>query len=62
MKRGNEIVERIVIWGVRRGYLKIRNILKKNEECGNIEIVAFVDNISVKHRGVFKPEEFFVGG
>lgn len=44
------MADRVIIWGMGHDFFDFYNLLKLNEECGNIEIVAYVSKDStIKH-------------
>lgn len=53
------MAEKVIIWGMGHDFYDIHNLLKLNEECGNIEIVAYVSKDSTLRR--FEGREVITG-
>ena len=53
--------DKVLVWGIGRGYQKICNALRWNEEIGNFEVLAYVSKDEEKHsldgKKIIKPEE-----
>ncbi len=54
-------VDRVLVWGIGRGYQKICNALRWNEEIENFEVLAYIsrdyDEKEVDGKKVIKPEQ-----